>query len=217
MKTFKQILSEAYEKRLYRLDAAAPKARAALEKKFGTSSFEELGDMGHIKYDDYPVNPHDPKTNPNEYEEWEMSDAAHEISYGSDTPTEIKRYAGIIDARHRAQWGLEQRDIRIADKLKTSNPSLYRTYISRAKEDVLPAHDEYLNSISKRINWYDSHIKKLEDLNAPQHIIQSAREAQQGARDSFDAAGQTMQTDLHKRIGQLHAETLKSINDPNYR
>lgn len=215
MKTFKQILSEAYEKRLYRLDAAAPKARAALEKKFGTSSFEELGDMGHIKYD-YPVNPHDPKTNPNEYGEWEMSDAA-EPSFTSDTPAEIKRYGGIIDARYRAQRGLERRDIQIADKLKTSNPSLYRTYISRAKEDVLPAHDEHLDTISRRINWYDSHIKKLEDLNAPPQIIQSAREAQQGAKDSFDAAGQTMQTDLHKRIGQLHAETLKSINDPNHR
>lgn len=215
MKSFKELLPEAYEKRLYRLDIAAPKAQAAVEKKFGTSSFEELGDKGHVEYD-VPENPHDREKNPKEWEKWEMSDAA-EPTLGAKTAPEIKRFSGILDAKFAAQRGLDRRDVQIADNLKTSNPNLYRTYISRAKEDVLPRHDTQLRHIENRIKWYDKHLDQLKNMNAPEMVVQSAKKAQQDVRNSFDSIGQVMQQDLHKRIGQLHAETLKSINDPNYK
>ena len=213
MKTFKQILSEAYENRVDRLQIGYGKAEAAVKNKFGTSSFVDLDDLGHLKYTT-AENPHDPETNPKEHDEWNESDAGDPI-LTTDTPAEIRRFSGIMDASNRAHRGLDQRDIRIADKLKTSNPNLYKTYVSMAKNDVLPEHDDHLAKISKRIKSYDTHIKKLINLNAPEQIVQSAREAQQRARDSFDSAGETLQTKLHKRIGQLHSATLKSMNDPN--
>lgn len=208
MKSFKQILSEAYQQRARRMAIALPKAERDVEQKFGTTSFTDLNDMDLIHYKE--------NDNPHEFDtpEWHAYEANFDDEYSDETPKEIRKMDSVLQANIRAHSGLNQRRIRIADKLKESNPELYRSYIPAAKERALEKHGSYLEDIEGMIAGARSRLQKLVDLNAPQTIIDSAKTSVEKHQARYDEAGERLQKDIHRHVGLLHSGTLESINRP---
>lgn len=208
MKSFKQLLSEAYQQRARRMAIALPKAERDVEQKFGTTSFTDLNDMDLIHYKE--------NDNPHEFDtpEWHAYEANFDDEYSDETPKEIRKMDSVLQANIRAHSGLNQRRIRIADKLKESNPDLYRSYIPAAKERALEKHGSYLEDIEGMIAGARSRLQKLVDLNAPQTIIDSAKTSIEKHQARYDEAGERLQRDIHRHVGLLHSGTLESINRP---
>lgn len=205
---YKQLLSEAYQQRARRMAIALPKAEKDVQDKFGTTSFTDLNDMDLIHYKDNE-NPHEFNT-----PEWHAYEANFDDEYSDETPAEIRKMDSVLQANIRAQSGLQQRRVQIADKLKASNPDLYRSYIPAAKERALEKHGSYLQSIEGLISDARSRAQLLRDLNAPARLIANADQSIETHQQKYDEAGERLQRDIHRHIGTLHAGTLESINKP---
>ena len=102
---YKKLLSEAIAKKHQRILATASKTSKDVEQTFGSTSLDDLFDKGHIKFND------------------------HLKLIANSNSNALNKHIGLLDAVDKLYKQQDVRHNKIADKLKQSNPSLYRSYI----------------------------------------------------------------------------------------
>ena len=183
MKSFKQILLEATKKKLERIDRAIDKTERRIAN-FGGLKPEHQDEFDLM----HGMSP--------EYDPFEMADV---MNSNPDHP-DVKKIEKLDNALDQAVVRDNSRIIRIANKLRETNPKRYSRLVAQVKPEILRANQHRIDTISNR-------LEKLRSINAPKDLIDHNKKR-------LDTVSDSIGSQIHMRIGALHRDNMESRNRP---